>query len=218
MTYNKKPIIVLIVLFFVVMFAGCNIKDSQEYGVEIHDAAKERLDSDREYIWTDEEISRAFFKGDWKFFKGSDELLGVPIEAFLKLVAVKEGEKRILPSTKSFKGYVQIRNSNDALSFVRLFTDIDTHYLFEDSEYIEVCPTIQKPSWGELSAQDFADLGLSEPLVTKDGEFFLIVRYVVDDNRNIFQIHEQVSVLGDYQIVKKTPVAKDVKILTPIYE
>jgi len=198
---------------------GAEVNAKNNKGKTPQDLAVEgKRDSERGYIISlHEEISRAFVREEWKFFKGSDRPLGLPIEAFLKLVAVKGYEQKILRTTTSLKGYVQIKSPNDALSFVRLFTDLDTHYLFEDSEYIEVRPANKKTSWGELPVQEFRKLGLKEPSVMKDGEHFVVVRYVVDADRNIFQIQERISPSGDYQITKMILVAKDADILFPMY-
>lgn len=173
-----------------------------------------------DFIWIDKSstILRDFFLSNWSFYKGCRGALGTPLEAFLKLVAVSDGERMILPTTKSVEGYVNIKTHGQALSFVRLFTDLDTHYLFDNNEFIEVRPAQNTPSWGELPLAQFQKLGLKAPSVSGVGSCFFIDRYLVDDDRNIYLVHESVSATGAYMIVSKKLVAAGTSVLIPIYE
>lgn len=209
MKSSKKLIPAFVILFASLALMGCDTKNSQKND--------KKQDAEIEYIWIEDEISRTFIKSDWKLYEGGTEV-GYPLEAFLKLVAVRGTEKKFLTSTKNLKGYVEIKTSDEALSFVRLFTDLETHYLFDDSDYMEVHPTINSPSFGELSRHNFAKLGLSEPTIIEGDEFFIVVRYVANDDRSIFKIWERVSLLGDYLITKKILIANDVDIILPMYE
>jgi len=66
--------------------------------------------------------------GEYRFYRGCKGEIGQPLEAFLKLVAVKGETKKILSSVKSLEGYVKIDSENVAPAFVGLFTG---HHVLE---------------------------------------------------------------------------------------
>jgi hypothetical protein len=134
-------------------------------------------------IWIDEKspIKVSFDTKGHQFFKGTDGELGTPAEAFLKLVAVKGDEKTILPATQSLKGYVVLKTPSDALEFVRLFTNLDTQYLFKDADWIEVknggTDIVEgERGFGEMLNFEYQKFALFGPKVEAAGGGFVIER------------------------------------------
>ena len=117
----------------------------------------------------------------WKLYEGGGVMFGLPAEAFAKLVAVKGDERRILYRTTSLAGYVRIRTEEQALELVRLFTNLETHYLFEDFSETEVKLAHGKPELSELAEAEYRRLKITEPSVRRDGNWFVITRYLADD-------------------------------------
>lgn len=175
-----------------------------------------------DFIWVDEKspVRRDFFVSGWSFYKGCKGVLGTPDEAFLKLVAVRGNLKRILPTRESLKGYVRFSDWGDGesvLAYVRLFTALDTHYLFENNNFIEVRKASGSPSWGELVPATYEKLKLHEPTVYQTGPGYGVIRYLVDAEHMIYRANEIVKKDGDYRIATEV-IAKNVEILYPIYE
>ncbi|OGX44053.1 MAG: hypothetical protein A3H41_01645 [Omnitrophica WOR_2 bacterium RIFCSPLOWO2_02_FULL_45_28] len=187
-------------------------------------------------IVLDRQISLSFETNGYKFYQGYPGKIGEPREAFLKLVAVKDKKQVILPSSNSLKGYVALKTHSDALEFVRLFTSIDTHYLFEGTHFIEVKDAgYDDPmklrddghggllqggglSYGELTNKKFKELGLFEPKVQKVQNGFIIERCLVNYERDIIHSLETVRSDGEYSIKIKKIIAAKVGISLPIYE
>jgi hypothetical protein len=115
-------------------------------------------------------------------------------------------------------GYVRILDEKQALEFIRLFTGLETHYLFDNNELIEVFPSLHQPSWGELSKEEFRRLGLQKPTVSKSDTAFVIVRFLADTGGKIYRVEERVYPNGKYKIESRELVAQDVGILIPLYE
>jgi hypothetical protein len=173
-----------------------------------------------DFIYTQEEpLAHSFFLPGRRFFRGCRETLGFPVEAFLKLVVVEDGKKKLLPKTGDLKGHVKIDSPEKALEFVRLFTDLETHYLFEDSRCIEVRPTDSGvPGYGELPRPEFERWKLVLPVTARIGAGFQVTRAVVDSQSTISMRTEQVSEDGNYLILKEIEVTKEADILFPMYE
>lgn len=165
-------------------------------------------------IWLDKEVTVSFETNGYKFYSGYYGEMGDPAEAFLKLIAVKDDQKIILQSTTSLKGYVSIKNEEEALEFVRLFTNPETHYLFEDSDWIEIMHSNTDILGGELLPgmllkSDFEKLGMFEPQVTrikKKTDVFIIKRCVLNSKNKILTTREVVWANGDYssEIISKS--------------
>lgn len=179
-----------------------------------------------EKIILDRQISVSFETNGYKFYKGYySGRISETVEAFLKLVAVKDNKQVILPSINSLKGYVILKTNSDALEFIRLFTSLDTHYLFGGAEYIEVKDAGYDDlrqygglSYGELTSRKFKEFGLFEPKVQKIQGGFIIERCLVNYERDIIHSVETVKSDGEYSIGIKKVIAKKVNILLPSYE
>lgn len=183
------------------------------------------------------QISVSFQTNGYNFYQGNySGRINDPAEGSLKLIAVKDNKQVILPSVNSLKGYVILRTNSDALEFVRLFTSIDTHYLFEGGEGIEVKDAgYDDPmqlrddghggllqggglSYGELTNKKFKELGLFAPKVQKVQNGFIIERCLVNYERDIIHSVETVKSDGEYSIKIKKIIAAKVDISLPFYE
>ena len=119
------------------------------------------------------------------------------------LVMLWSGHKRVILKPNYFKGYVEILTPEEALDYVRFFTDPSTFYLFKDlnrdNHYIEVMPTKKKPSVCEMPDEEFKRLGMFEPVVTNDENHFYVTRFIVSMQRNLYKIKESVTFDGGYE-------------------
>lgn len=134
-------------------------------------------------------------------------------------VLVRHGSRYFfLRSLTELAGLVQIRNGNDALAFV----DVKSRYLFAFEDAIEQeihaykgkgSQTYYGPT--ELPVPLFKSMGLAEPAVHKEGDGFLVDRWIlvydVSTRSHILQrVNEKVTYDGHYQrtiIATKQPVA-----------
>lgn len=182
---------------------------------------------DPNFIWLDEPINVSFNTNGYTFYKGTTGLLGCPVESFLELIAVKADtaveERIILPRTTSLEGYVTISTPSEALEFVRLFTDLETHFLFEDSRYIEIHYSDTDILRGNLSQDrllnsDFEEFGLFEAITREENNVFIVERCLLDSDRTIIHSRETVSPNGQYTITIVNTIASNTNLSFPIYE
>ena len=178
-------------------------------------------------IWIDEDsgaIKVPFETNGYTFFQGEDgEGGGLPLEAFLKLVAVKGNRRTILHRTTSLRSYVKLKNGNEALAFVRLFTDENSHYLFKDSLGIEIRHVPSALSAfvknATMSTSRFKELGLFDPRVRKTANgSFVIERFILTPKREIVQTEETVESDGRYTATIIKRLGKDARMNFPRYE
>ena len=176
-------------------------------------------------VWLDKHrgpIKVPFQTNGYVFFQGTDGELGLPAEAFLKLVAVKDNRRTILPCTTSLRGYVKLKNDDEALAFVRLFTSVDSHYLFKDSLGIEI-RHVQRPplvvKYATMSMKPFKDLRLFDPRVRKTAKgSFVIERFVLTPKGKIVRTEETVEPNGSYTAKVIMTLGRNAEMTFPIYE
>jgi hypothetical protein len=136
-------------------------------------------------------------------------------------VAVRGDDRRILWRTTSLQGYVRITNADQALELVRLFTNLETCFLFEDFDYVEVRRASGDPGIGELPAADYDRLHISEPSVERHGDWWAITRYVAverwSDEPEIWWVRELVEVDGAYRLTDRALVTEVADITLPGY-
>jgi len=148
--------------------------------------------------WDERVALRCLIHG-YSLYRGCDG--GVPREAFLKLVLVRDGGMRVIHSLGDLHGYVRIKNAEEALEFVRLRTNVDTGYLFKSEAYYEITEAKQaSPGFCEIDAADFVRLRVQTPQVTHCADGFKIVRFVVDEDKNLFRARETVQRNGLHHI------------------
>jgi hypothetical protein len=64
-----------------------------------------------------------------------------PIEAGMGLVMRANGKVSVIRTIKDLRGHVRIKSPEDALQFVRLTTSLETGFLFEHDEWVEIVPS-----------------------------------------------------------------------------
>jgi hypothetical protein len=173
-----------------------------------------------EQIWflEDKAIRVSFDTKGYAFYKGGRGILGTPVEAYLRLIAVKGGEKMEIPSVSDLKGRVVIRSPEEALEFVRLFTSIETHYLFPDIQYIEPTLVNNAPGLGEYTEEYKQRMNLEPPRYRQEGDVYVIERNLVDRDGKFFRATERVGRDGDYSLLKALIIDEHSPVTYPAYE
>jgi hypothetical protein len=171
-------------------------------------------------IFNKDPIKLSFETNGYNFFRGYKGLIGKPPEAFLKLVAVKNNKRTLISNASELKGYVKIITENEALEFVRFLTNINTHYLFDDVNYIEVLDKNEKAdtSCGLIDHENYLKFKLFKPKTAKDKSGFIIERCLYNTKREIFQSIEKVGFDGSYSIKINKIIIKDYPLQYPYYE
>jgi hypothetical protein len=173
-----------------------------------------------EQIWflEDKAIRVSFDTKGYAFYKGGRGILGTPVEAYLRLIAVKGGEKMEIPSVSDLKGRVVIRSPEEALEFVRLFTSIETHYLFPDIPYVEPAVAEHVPCLGEYTEEYKERMNLEPARSRREGNDFVIERNLVDRGGKLFRVTERVGRDGNYSFMKTVLIDEHSPIMYPIYQ
>jgi hypothetical protein len=142
----------------------------------------------------------------------------------MRLVAVGGDSSYALDRRSSLVGSVEVRSAEDALAFVRLFSQRKTHYLFADSDFLE----LQKyaPDWDfwpdSVSIRQAREAGipfdsLTVEVVAVDGGY-RITRYAADWEGNVFRVVEQVGTDGTYEVLRREVLARGLRITMPEYQ
>ena len=180
---------------------------------------------DTDYIWTSSDtVKCSAFKTDYKFIEGCRGVLGLPTEAFMRLVAVQGSTQYMLNTRTSLVGFVQIDTEEKALAFVRLFSKMDTHYLFDDADFLELPPYVAgSPFWYDIDSVNRAKISgipIDNPPVevTESNGTYRITRYGMDWKRHILKVTETVGSNGTYAITDRRVLANDIWALMPFYE
>jgi len=178
-----------------------------------------------DFIWVSEhEVKCSVFKPEYRFYEGCQGELGRPPEAFMRLVAVRGESKYLLNTRTGLVGFVAITNKQQALDFVRLFSRKETHYLFDDADFLEL-PKYTKGSsfWNHAeSARRARNSGIPIDAQTVDvaetNGAYRITRYAMDWNLNILKVVETVAANGVYTIVDRQVMARDIWADMPLYK
>ena len=177
-------------------------------------------------IWvsTEDEVKCDAFKTDYRFFRGNKGELGLPTEAFMRLVAVKGDSIYMLNTRTSLVNFVEVNTERKALSLVRLFSSAETHYLFDDADFLEL-PKYSKGSsfWYDddsVRRTRAAGVPLDTPtvMVTKTDGVYRVERYAMDWHRNVLRVVETVSSNGTYAIIGRQVMATNIWAVMPMYE
>jgi hypothetical protein len=134
------------------------------------------------------------------------------------LVEVYDKRRRVIMRPSGLKGSVLIKDTTQALEFVRLLTNLETYHLFKyaspDVAFIEVKDAAGKPSYGEMPQEQFKKLGLKSPIVKADESHFFVTRYLVGMAGGLYKVIETVGFDGDYEM-KKTLLLSHMDITFP---
>ena len=169
--------------------------------------------------FTKDTVKLSSLKEGYMMFKGGYGFGIIQNEtATTNMVMIHNNKKRLVLRPANMKGYVQLKDSAQALEYARLFTDFNTFYLFKDpspnNSFIEVQETMDKPSYGEMPQAQFKRLGLHAPVVTNDENYFYITRYLISTSRNLYKVNEKIGFDGDYEM-KKTLILTHMDISIP---
>ena len=182
-------------------------------------------DDDTDFIWTStDEVKCSAFKTDYTFVAGCRGVLGLPTEAFMRLVAIHGSTKYMLNTRTNLVGFVQIDTEQKALDFVRLFSKGTTHYLFDDADFLELPPYVAgSPFWYDIDSANRAKISgipIDNPTVevTESNGTYRITRYGMDWERHILKVTETVGTNGTYAITDRQVLANDIWALMPVYE
>ncbi|MCX7758172.1 MAG: hypothetical protein N2169_00950 [bacterium] len=154
------------------------------------------------YLGWNKTINRKF-KSNYKFMLVFDRVSFYPVTALLKLYLIKSDEKIEVNSVNVFKGRITIEDEEQALDFVRLFTEPELHVFF-DLLAIEVFKKSSNPfePYGSIPDNVFGDLGLVEATVEKKDSLFVV-------NRTLFFYPDSEGIVGKRIAVVKEFVKND---------
>jgi hypothetical protein len=179
---KKQPFFALTIGF---LLAGCCTKPPET-----------PLDPDLvvPWVWEWKETSYPIENqmGDWSFVIGSSDAIGDPIEAFVECYA-KRNETHVLIERPSDIGRLRgivLRETTEAMAFVRMFTDSETYWLFSFPDAVE------------------KDMELAT--IERKGNDFLVTRRLVfeedeDDEKGypVAIVKEKVTRDGQYEMISK---------------
>jgi hypothetical protein len=152
-----------------------------------------------------------------------------PEECCLHLESVLHGVRHRVVTTTQLQGLVNIQSRRQALEYVRLFTDLDTHYLFADSNILEVHDDVAAGEpFGLMSG--FLPEGprrLRRVAVARTARGFRIERDLAtypraDGKSLVIRVVERVSKDGKYQrtvvrVIAECPPNGEPGVLLPYY-
>ena len=142
-------------------------------------------------LWIWKNVDVAFGTGDWRLFFGASRVIGLPIEAFVHVYA-KRGdriESILSPQDMNKLDGISVTSNDEALNFVRLFTNRDFVIVFQSPLAIEHEP--------------------ESTVVEKKNDGFYITRQLVyweetkSGKHRLYRVKERVSFNGKYQVVEK---------------
>ena len=171
-------------------------------------------------IWILEgaQVPVTFDTKGYVLYKGCTGVVGLPMEAYLRLVLVKGEAKIELANASKLKGRVIIKNSEEALEFARLITSIDTHYLFPDIDYIEPQEGNNAEIIGTYSKEYGKRLGLRPTNASSEGAVYRIERNLVDKSQRLYRTTESVGKDGAYSITKLDLIDEKSPVIFPVYQ
>jgi hypothetical protein len=175
------------------------------------------MTEERWNLW-DEPLRLSFDTHGYSFRKANRGVITTPAEASLVLVATKDEEQVAIRTVADLQGKVTIETPEQALELVRLFTGADTHYLFRDSRHVEPRPATHVPGLAEYSPDYARRVSLQPPRVRKEGDDFVIERYLLDRHRKLYRVTERVGSKGSYALESMQIVDEQSPIVYPVYE
>lgn len=152
------------------------------------------------------------------FYRGGRGVLGTPLEAHLRLIAVKGEERREVLSPCALQRLVRIEEPGQALEFARLFTSIETHYLFPDLGLIEPRLTPGTAGPGEYTAEYARQVGLSPALAREKEDSFVVERSLLARSGALYRVTEEVDRDGRLAEQSRVVIDEHSPIPYPIYQ
>lgn len=118
----------------------------------------------------------------------------------------------------NLSGYVKIETSEDALNYVRFFSNLDNYHLFYMNGMVEV--VYGKEGKDDIcekfycvDEEEYNNASIFKPKVIVEFENrqknFMVERYVVKINRKIYKIREWVKPNGEYYITNEEVIIEE---------
>ncbi len=159
-------------------------------------------------------------KTDYSFTVVFETISMAPVQAILRLYAIKGDEHKLISSPSDLKGTVRIENEEDALKFVRFITSPDTHIFF-DLYAIEGFKEGENPfePFGTIPNTIWEKYRLKPVKVERDKGLFVIDRYLVFYPhqellfpKRLVAVKEYIEPDGGYSLELKEEIASDEEI------
>ncbi len=166
-----------------------------------------------EAVWVDtaNPIPVPFDTKGATLFKGTPDTLGLPAEAFLRLVAVEGNKREVLPSVGDLKGRVGISTPDQALAFARLLASPDTHYLFRELGLYE-------PPDDAFDQEYRQKVGLLPAKASREGGDFLVERNLVRRDRRLVRSRERIMPDGGWEQIDESTLDQRSPVPFPFYQ
>jgi len=167
----------LLVLVATSFLLGCSDKNNDEAGCG--------------KILFEQPMPVGFETADWSFFMGSYEIVGEPMILYMKLFAKKREKivKLLTPCDMNKLTGVAIKNCDEAILFLRLFTNDKYYFIFDEPHAIE-----QQPE--------------SVIIIHQDNGFLVTRKLTVASPQKphgypVFEFQEKVTFDGKYKLISK---------------
>lgn len=173
-----------------------------------------------EPIWLQEDqpVHVTFNTGGYTLYRGTKGILGTPPEAYLRLFAVQGEGKREISSPAALQGMVSIESSAQALDFVRLFTSLDTHFLFPSLGLVEPRLASGAPGPGEYTGEYARQAGLSPASVRAEGDSFIVEQNLLERSGALYRVASRVGRDGSYAELSRRALDTHSPISYPIFQ
>jgi hypothetical protein len=142
-------------------------------------------------ILFEQPVSVNFETSKWSFFLGYEEMAKEPIIIYMKLYAKKGRliEKILKPCDINKLDGIKIENSDEAIWFLRLFTNENFFPIFDEPRAIELQPESIK-------------------IVNQENGFLVIRKLIMalpekPKGYPVFEFHEEITFDGKYRFVSK---------------
>lgn len=126
-------------------------------------------------------------------------------------MSCSDGTTRRIQSARDLEGYVEVRNTREALEFLRFFSTFYTAHLVE-TDMLEIFIGDQQDCpFSCLSADRWQDLELQEPTVLATDQGYLVKRSIVRPTPSptsvtAYRVVERVSRDGQVELIFEEPV------------
>ena len=135
------------------------------------------------------------------------------------------------PGDFSGLGAVRLKNENDAIAFVQLFTSHNTFHLFDSPNALDVLPSGPRNGrylsgfFGTIDNQVYTNLGLFPPKVERVTDGFEVRRFLLRRDPQasgcaVVRYEERVSREGDYRLLSTAQVGhvSDNDVFFPMFQ
>jgi hypothetical protein len=153
-------------------------------------------------------ISRDYIKKGLKLTKEYDDRVEKSAIPILRAITPDGVVRRTILTPYDLENLVHLKNNQDALDFVRLFTARDTHFLFRESNFLEIQSESDTRDNGlgiDISEYWWRKYRLNSPVIKKIGDSYTVNRYLISypnaitKKCKIYLSDERVHENGKYQ-------------------